>query len=74
MNQLLSHVLHPHLQLVVAVHVSRENNTPDKAHAMAKQVLDGHAAQLVVAAQDDPTPLFRVEAPADNAAGLEEIA
>lgn len=74
MNKLLAKVLHPDLQLVVAVHVSQENNTPDKARAMAAQVLDGHAAELVVAAQDDPTPFFRVQAPAESTAPLVDIA
>lgn len=71
MNSLLADVLHSDLQLVVAVHISQENNTPDTAHAMAAQVLDKHPARLVVAAQDEPTPLFRVAAPAVT---LEDIA
>ncbi len=61
MNKLLHHLLHDDLQLVVAIHVSQENNTEAKARAMATQVLRDHPAQLFVAAQDAPTPLFTIE-------------
>ncbi len=60
MNSLLRHLLHDDLQLVVAIHVSQENNTADKARAMALQAMRGHPAELFVAAQDAPTPLFSI--------------
>lgn len=61
MNSLLRHLLHDDLQLVVAIHISQENNTEAKARAMALQAMRGHPAELVVAAQDAPTPLFTIE-------------
>jgi phosphoribosyl 1,2-cyclic phosphodiesterase len=64
MNSLLKSLLHRDLQWVVAMHVSRENNTAEKAAEMARRVLRNHTARLHVAAQDQPTPLMRVESPA----------
>lgn len=60
MNSLLSDLLHDALQLVVAVHISQENNTEDKARAMAARVLRGHPAELYISCQDDPTPMFEI--------------
>jgi len=68
MNKLLHHLLHEDLQLVVAIHVSQENNTEAKARAMAMQVMREHPARLFVAAQDAPTPLFTIEPGAARAA------
>lgn len=62
MNRLLKGLLHDELQLVVAIHVSQENNTEAKARAMAMNVMRDHPARLFVAAQNEPTPLFRIEA------------
>ena len=64
MNSLLKSLLHTDLQWVVAVHVSRENNSTEKVEDMAKRVLKRHSARLHVAAQDAPTPLMRIESPA----------
>ncbi len=69
MNSLLHSLLHADLQWVVAVHVSQENNTEAKAREMAQRVLRNHAARLHVAAQDEPTPLMRIESPAAIALG-----
>lgn len=62
MSSLLTHVLHDALRLVVIVHVSQENNTVDRARMLAAQVLGNHGAELVVAEQDTPTPLFDLDA------------
>lgn len=64
MCKLLKSLLHADLQWVVAVHVSRENNTPERVQIMAQQTLRDHPARLHVAAQDQPTPLMRIESPA----------
>lgn len=72
MNSLLADVMHSDLQLVVAVHVSQENNTEEKARSMAARVLRDHPAQLVIAAQDVPSPVYRVTAPGTSA--MEAIA
>ncbi len=64
MNSLLSDLLHDELHLVVAVHISKENNTDEKARKMAARVLRAHAAELYIANQDGPTPLFEVSAAA----------
>ncbi len=69
MCKLLTSLLHADLQWVVAVHVSRENNTADKAREMAQGALKDHPARLHVAAQDEPTPLMRIESPAAIALG-----
>ena len=60
MNSLLADLIHADLELVVAVHVSKENNTEEKARTMAKQALGTHHAKLVIAQQDEPTPLYAV--------------
>lgn len=60
MNSLLADLIHDDLELVVAMHVSQENNTEEKARSMAAQALGRHPAKLVIAQQDDPTPLFAV--------------
>ncbi len=60
MNSLLADLIHDSLQWVVAVHVSQENNTEDLARSMAQRVLGAHPARLVVAQQDEPTPLFDI--------------
>lgn len=60
MCSLLSELKHDGLRVVVIVHVSRENNTEDQARARAAQALRGHPARLVVARQDEPTPVFEI--------------
>lgn len=72
MNSLLCHLLHDDLQLVVAIHVSQENNTEEKARAMALQAMRGHPAELYVAAQDAPTPLFSI-APRAQVATIDRV-
>ena len=67
MNSLLDDLLHDGLQLVVAVHISRENNTEKKARDMAARVLRAHGAQLYIAGQDGPSPIFELR-PEKNAA------
>ena len=62
MNSLLADLLHDGLQLVVAVHISRENNTVEKAREMAARVLRSHGAQLYIASQDGPSPIFELNA------------
>ncbi len=62
MNSLLADLLHDELQLVVAVHISQENNTVEKAREMAARVLRSHHAELHVAEQDGPSPLFQITA------------
>ena len=59
---LLSSILHDRLQLVVLVHISEQNNSPELAVSMATRALNGHPAELHVAPQDRPTRLFTVAA------------
>lgn len=59
-SSLLSHVLHDTLRLVVLVHISEENNTQDLARSVAAQAMKGHGAELHVAWQDRPTPVFEI--------------
>lgn len=60
MAELLGELLHPELRLIVAVHISKENNTVERARAAAHGVLIGHPARLHVAHQNAPTPMFDV--------------
>lgn len=60
MGKLLAHVLHDALRLVVLVHISDENNTKELAQSVAAKVMRGHAAELHVAWQDRPTPVFEI--------------
>lgn len=59
---LLKALAHEALRVVVLVHVSDENNTPDRALHQVAQVLDGRPVQLEVARRDGPTRLFEVRA------------
>ena len=59
-SQLLAHILHDALRLVVLVHISEENNTKELAQSVAAQAMRGHAAELHVAWQDRPTPVFEI--------------
>lgn len=68
MNSLLSDLIHADLELVVAVHVSKENNTEEKARTMATRALGTHHAKLVIAQQDEPTPLYAVRENVSKAA------
>ena len=59
-SSLLAHVLHDALRLVVLVHISEENNTKELAHSVAARAMKGHGAELHVAWQDRPTPVFEI--------------
>jgi phosphoribosyl 1,2-cyclic phosphodiesterase len=59
-NSLLHSLLHDGLQVVVLVHVSRENNCAELVERMARQVIGSHPVRLCVACQDRPTPLFEL--------------
>ena len=60
MSSLLSHLLHPALQVVLLVHLSEENNDHELALRMAQRAVGKHKAQIFVAQQDRPTPLFEI--------------
>jgi len=62
MASLLHELRHEGLKTVVLVHVSENNNTEDRARAMAENALRGHGARLHVAPHHEPTPLFEVTA------------
>ncbi len=57
---LVRDLLHPALSTVVLVHISENNNTPERAHAAVRDALGDHDAALHLATQDGPTPFFRV--------------
>lgn len=60
MTELLAGLLHDTLHLVILVHISENNNSPDLVHRMAKTTVGEHPLELVLAAQDIPTRLFEV--------------
>ncbi len=59
---LVRDLLHPDLATIVLVHISENNNTPERAHAAMRDALGSHDAGLHLATQDAPTPRFRVTA------------
>ncbi len=59
---LLSAIAHAALRTVVLIHISENNNSAEKAYRLARQALGLHAAALMLAAQDAPTPLIEVAA------------
>jgi len=59
--KLLSELAHDGLQLVVLVHLSRENNLPALASRLAREALPGHPAEIVVAPPDGSSRLFEVQ-------------
>ena len=60
MCSLLAGLVHDALQLVVLVHISKENNTRKRAHDMAARVIEQHPARVFVARQDRATRLFEI--------------
>lgn len=60
MGSLLAALRHDALRLVVLVHISEENNDPELASDIARHVLRGSPAEVVVAHQNTPTPMFEV--------------
>ena len=58
--KLLSELAHDALQLVVLVHLSRENNLPALASRLAREALPGHPAEIIVAPPDGSPRLFEV--------------
>ena len=63
MSSLLHALLHNALQKVVLVHISENNNTPELVRSIADGVIRDHPAELFLATQEGPTPLFQVTAP-----------
>lgn len=58
---LLASLLHDALKMIVLVHISDENNTPDLARGMATRALGAANVQLHLARKDRPTPMFSIE-------------
>ncbi len=53
-QQLLDRLAHPGLQVVVGMHLSRENNSPVLVRQELGRALEGSAVRLEVARQDEP--------------------
>lgn len=51
---LLDRLVHPRLQLVVGMHLSRQNNSPELARRELGRPLDGSSTRLALAHQDEP--------------------
>lgn len=60
MSALLRGLMHQALRTVVLFHISENSNTPGRVRQLAMEALNGHPAQLHLAQQDEPTPLFEV--------------
>lgn len=63
MCSLLHSLLHDGLQRVILVHISEKNNTPELVERRVRGVLKAHRAEMFLATQDAPTPLFEIFAP-----------
>ena len=63
MCSLLAALKHDALHRVVLIHLSKENNSAELVRRMAGQVLNGHGAEIIIAAQDAVTPLYEVGPP-----------
>ena len=63
MCSLLHSLLHDSLQHVILVHISENNNTPERVEQRVRGVLKSHRASIYLATRDTPTPLFEVVAP-----------
>jgi len=57
---LVAEVAHPGLQWVAALHLSVENNSPDRVRLAAARVTDRSGVELRLAAQDEPTEWIEV--------------
>lgn len=60
MCALLKAVLHDALKVVVLVHISQNNNSPERALEGARRILQGRRTLLHLARQAEPTELFEV--------------
>ncbi len=63
MCSLLHDLLHDHLKLVILVHISENNNSPEVVEQRLRGVLKAHPAATFLATQDAPTPMFEVRFP-----------
>ncbi len=59
-QKLLRQLRHEALRLVVLAHISRDNNTPELACALAREALDGLPVQILAAPSDVVSPVFEV--------------
>lgn len=58
--KLLAAILHEGLKLVVLTHISRENNTPERALQRICGVVKDRPTRVHVAMQDQPTEMFEI--------------
>ncbi len=59
-QQMLGELKHDALKLVVLTHISRDNNTPELACRLAREVLHNLPIQVTAAPADGPSPVFEV--------------
>lgn len=59
-GELISQVVHSQLKMTVLMHLSETNNCPEIAQMTARQALGSHATPMILARQDQPTPLMEV--------------
>ena len=58
--EFLMHLLNENLQYVVLAHLSETNNLPDIAHKAAFKVSQTSQCNLVIASQNNPTPIIKL--------------
>lgn len=59
-QQLLRDLSHDALRLVVLTHISRENNTPELACMLAREIVGHMPIQVIAASPDTASPIFEV--------------
>lgn len=59
-RELITDLMHPHLQHVILAHLSEENNRPHKAHEEVAKGLNGSNIGLTVAGPDRPGDMIRL--------------
>lgn len=58
---LLKHIRHEALRLVILAHISRDNNNPELACALAREALEGLKVRIEAAPSDTVSPIYEVE-------------
>lgn len=57
---LVADVAHPGLQWIMGLHLSEQNNTPERVRATAARITDQSGVELRLASQDEPSPWLEI--------------
>jgi phosphoribosyl 1,2-cyclic phosphodiesterase len=59
--ELIGEIARTNLQWVTALHLSEQNNSPERVRAAAAHALDHSSVELRLAAQDEPTGWIEID-------------